>query len=68
MSMKQGDAEVSFALLRSCFLSRVTHLVRSVPPHQIRHTLHLLDALSVGALAAVMQEPSAVEGNADIAI
>ena len=31
VGMKQVDAQVSFALLRSCFSSRVTHLVRSVP-------------------------------------
>ena len=37
-----------------------------MPPRQIRHTLRRLDALSMGALAAVMQEPSAVEGNDEI--
>ena len=66
VGLHEVDTQVAFALLRMCVASRVTHLVRSVPPRQIRHTLRRLDALSMGALAAVMQEPSAVEGNDEI--
>ena len=66
MGLHEVDTQVAFVLLRMCVTSRVTHLVRSVPPRQIRRTLSRLDALSMGALAAVMQEPSAVEVNDDI--
>ena len=65
VDMKQLDAQVSFALLRSCFSSRVTHLVRSPPIVLIWNALRRLDALSVGALAAVLQEPSVTESGSD---
>jgi hypothetical protein len=65
VGMKQVDAQVSFALLRSCFSSRVTHLVRSVPTVLIWDSLRRLDALCMGALAAVLQEPSVTESGPD---
>jgi hypothetical protein len=52
VGLHEVDTQIAFALLRMCVASRVTHLVRSVPPRQIRHTLRRLDALSMGALAA----------------
>ena len=57
VDLHEVDTQVAFALLRICVASRVTHLIRSVPPRQIRHTLRRLDVLCKGALAAVMQEP-----------
>ena len=44
VDMRQVDAQVSFALLRSCFSSRVTHLVRSVLTVLIWDALRRLDA------------------------
>lgn len=66
VGMQEVDAQVAFALLRVCVLSRVTHLVHNVPPARIKDALSRLDALSMRALAAVMQEPSATESNDDI--
>ena len=61
VTMQEVDAQVAYALLRMSYVPSVMHLMRNVPPSLLTHALHKFDALSLSALAALLQEPSAVE-------
>lgn len=61
VSMQEADAQVAYALLRMSYVPSVMHLMRNVPPSLLTPALHKFDALSLSALAALLQEPSAVE-------
>lgn len=53
------DTQLSFTLLRLCYLTRGTFLARNVPPSASAAEFKRFDAITVAAVAGVAQEPSA---------
>ena len=53
------DTQLSFTLLRMCYLTRGTFLARNVPPSASEGEFRRFDAITVAAVAGVAQEPSA---------
>lgn len=61
VNMGETDSQVAYALLRMCYVPKVMHLARNVPPDLLMPSLLKFDALSSAALAAILQEPAALD-------
>ena len=55
------DTQLSLALLRLCLVPRATFLARNLSPKQLQPELLRFDAVSVAAMAAIMQEGSVLD-------
>jgi hypothetical protein len=59
--ISREDTQLAYALLRLCYLTRFGFIQRNVGPDDLRDELRRLDATCLAALAAMMQEPDALE-------
>jgi hypothetical protein len=60
------DSQVAYALLRMCYGPRATYIMRNVGREALQRALERVDALSLGALAAILQEPAATAVDCDL--
>jgi hypothetical protein len=64
--LKHPDPHLSYTLLRLCYLPGAMFLARNLGPEQCEEELMRFDMLTLGALAAILQEPSMeTDGAAD---
>ena len=65
VDMGEADSQVAYAMLRMCYVPKVMHLMRNVPPALLMPALLKFDTLSSAALAALLQEPAALAHTRD---
>jgi hypothetical protein len=63
--LSDSDAHLSYILLRKCYLATVTFLIRNVGGEVMSEPLQRFDVTTLGALAAIIQEPSAAAAEAE---
>jgi hypothetical protein len=65
VNMGEVDSQVAYAMLRMCYVPKVMHLMRNVPPDLLIPALLRFDAFTITALAAILQEPPALAHTRD---